>query len=132
MTEIRERCPVITSVEIPASPIQVKDFEPGVAERWDRFVFEHPDTSFFHQTGWKRVLEESFGYRARYFYTERNGKITGVAPFFDFSNWLVGRCLVSIPLAAYGGIVAEDKLSEQTLIEHSKRTAQSRGVDYVE
>ena len=122
----------LSPVEVSATPSQVKSFEPGVATRWDRFVFEHPRASFFHLTGWKRVIEKTFGFRARYLYCERQGKITGVAPFFDFSNWLVGRCLVSVPLAAYGGIVAEDAASEQALLEHSEGMARSAPVDYLE
>jgi FemAB-related protein (PEP-CTERM system-associated) len=119
-------------VELPDSPLQIKDFETGVAEQWDRFVFDHPGASFFHLTGWKRVLERTFGYQASYFYSERNGKITGIAPFFDFSSLLVGRCFVSTPLAAYGGIVAEDKESEEELLEQVKKRSQADPCDYVE
>jgi FemAB-related protein (PEP-CTERM system-associated) len=123
---------MLTPVETPDSPILIKDFESSVAERWDRFVLEHPRASFFHLIGWKRVLERTFGYRGRYFYSESNGKITGIAPFFDFSNWLVGSCLVSVPLAAYGGIIAEDEHSEQALLEHAKHAARSGRFDYIE
>ena len=55
-----------------------------------------------------------------------------MAPIFDFSNWLVGRCLVSVPLATYGGIVAEDTQSEEALLEHAKCMARSGPVDYLE
>ena len=120
------------AVGVLATPTLVKDLESGVAARWDRFVFEHPRGSFFHLIGWKRVIEKTFGFKARYFYCEGQGKITGVAPFFDFSNWLVGRCLISVPLAAYGGILAEVAVSEQALLEHSKSMARSAPVDYLE
>src|SRR5215472_4218692 len=129
-TEVHSR--QFSPVEVLATPSQVKPFEPRVAAEWDRFVFEHPRASFFHLTGWKRVIEKTFGFKARYLYCERQGKITGVAPFFDFSNWLVGRCLVSLPLAAYGGILAEDAASEQVLLEESKCLARSASVDYLE
>ena len=115
-----------------SSELSVKEFRPEVAERWDRFVFDNPQASFFHLSGWKRVIEKTYGYQAYYLYVERNGEITGVAPFFYISNWLVGRCLVSIPLAAYGGICAEDKSSEQCLVEHAKKLATDREVDYLE
>jgi FemAB-related protein (PEP-CTERM system-associated) len=132
MTQSKAQCEALAPVDVPATLPQVKAFESSVAEQWDQFVFEHPRASFFHLTGWKRVLEKTFGYKARYYYCERQGKITGVAPFFDFSSWLVGRCLVSVPLAAYGGIVAEDAESEQALLDHSKCMARSAPVDYLE
>jgi FemAB-related protein (PEP-CTERM system-associated) len=110
----------------------VKALDLAAASAWDRFVLEQPGASFFHLTGWKRVIEKTFGHKALYFYCERDGKITGIAPLFDFSNWLVGHCLISTPLAAYGGIVAEDTASEQVLLDHLKSMARSTKVDYLE
>jgi FemAB-related protein (PEP-CTERM system-associated) len=123
---------VLTLADATATPPDVKPFESHIAERWDRFVVEHSRSSFFHLTGWKRVIERTFGYRPRYFYCECKGKITGIAPFFSISNWLVGRCILSIPLAAYGGIVAEDEETEWALLHHVKQIAVSEQVDYLE
>ena len=114
------------------SAVAVRPFEPGVAERWDRFVLAQSRGTFFHLLGWKRVIEKTFGFAPRYFYTEHNGKITGVAPFFSVDNWIVGRCLLSVPLAVYGGVCAEDAESEQALVEHVKRLAVSEQVDFLE
>jgi FemAB-related protein (PEP-CTERM system-associated) len=132
MTQSKTEYEALAPIDVPAPLPQVKAFESSDAERWDQFVFEHPRASFFHLTGWKRVLEKTFGYQARYFYCERQGKITGIAPLFDFSSWLVGRCLVSVPLATYGGIVAKDEESEQALLDHSISMARSTPVDYLE
>src|SRR5260370_10674317 len=48
------------------------------------------------------------------------------------SNWMVGRCLVSSPLASYGGICAEDLEAEKAVLEFLKRLAQEQQVDYLE
>jgi len=98
----------------------------------DRFVLEHPNGTFFHQMAWKRVLEKTFDHQAQYLYAERDGRIVAVAPVFMVSNWMVGRCLVSSPLASYGGICAADKESEKALLEFLKRQAQDQQVDYLE
>jgi FemAB-related protein (PEP-CTERM system-associated) len=111
---------------------RVNAFDPAVEGRWNEYVLKHPQASFFHLTGWKRVVEKTFGHKARYFYCERDGEITGIAPIFECSNWLVGRCLISIPLAAYGGIVASDATSEQALLAHTTQMAQAAGVEYLE
>jgi FemAB-related protein (PEP-CTERM system-associated) len=132
MAETRVRLGGLTSADVPNTPPQVKPFEPHIAERWDRFVLEHPRASFFHLIGWKRVVEKTFGYAPRYFYCECNGRITGIAPFFSVSNWLLGRCIISIPLAAYGGICAQDEETEQTLLGHVKQMAVAEQVDYLE
>ena len=116
------------------APCGSEAFELDTADekRWDSFVFEHPRASFFHLVGWKRIIEKTFGHKARYFYCERDGKITGIAPIFECSNWFIGRCFISIPLAAYGGIVADDPESEKALLEHSNGLAQAASVEYLE
>ena len=118
----------------PASsaPVVVRAFESEDAERWDRFVLEHPAGTFFHQMAWKRVVEKTFDHQAQYVYGERDGRIVAVAPVFMVSNWMVGRCLVSSPLASYGGVCAEDPEAEKALLEFLKRQAQERQVDYLE
>jgi FemAB-related protein (PEP-CTERM system-associated) len=132
MAETKTLCGEINTSAGPATFPQVKPFEIGEEERWNRFVLDCPRASFFHLIGWKRVIEKTLGHKARYFYCERDSKITGIAPVFECCNWLIGRCFISIPLAAYGGIVAEDAESEQALVDHSKKMAESASVDYLE
>jgi FemAB-related protein (PEP-CTERM system-associated) len=110
----------------------IRHFEASDAERWDRFVYLQPHGTFFHLSGWKRVIEKTFNYESCYLYAERNGEISGVAPLFAVSNWLVGRALISVPLAVYGGICAADPESEQVLLEQAKKSAQTRQVDFLE
>src|SRR5260370_29980398 len=126
---------VNSSIPVPSvssAPLVVRAFEDQDAERWDRFVFEHPSGTFFHQMAWKRVVEKTFDHQAQYVYGARDGRIVAVAPVFMVSNWMVGRCLVSSPLASYGGICAEDPEAEKALLEFLKRQAQERQVDYLE
>jgi FemAB-related protein (PEP-CTERM system-associated) len=128
------------SVEMPSrrafagllAPPLVRSFEPGLAEDWDRFVLAQPSGSFFHLTGWMRVIAKTFGFEPRYVYAERAGRITGVAPLFGISNWVVGRGLISLPLAVYGGPCAEDAESERVLLDHIQQLAVAERVDYLE
>jgi FemAB-related protein (PEP-CTERM system-associated) len=122
----------ITDPPASPAPVVVRAFESQDAERWDRFVLEHPEGTFFHQVAWKRVVEKTFDHQAQYVFGERDGRIVAVAPVFMVSNWMVGRCLVSSPLASYGGICAEDPEAEKVLLEFLKRQAQEQQVDYFE
>jgi len=114
------------------TPLQVHALTPDAAGDWDRFVLAQPGGTCFHLTAWKRSIEKTFGHEACYLYAERGGEITGVAPVFAISNWIVGRCLVSTPCAVYGGICAADQESEQVLVEQLKGLSHSRQVDYLE
>src|SRR6266852_4103034 len=122
----------IANPPLSSKPVVVSAFENQDAERWDRFVLEHSAGTFFHQMAWKRVLEKTFDHEAQYIYGERDGRIVAIAPVFMVSNWMVGRCLVSSPLASYGGICAGDSESEEALLEFLKRQAQDQQVDYLE
>jgi FemAB-related protein (PEP-CTERM system-associated) len=110
----------------------VHPFTPNISECWDGFVSRQPTGSVFHLVSWKRSVEKTFGYESCYAYAERDGEITGVAPVFFISNWIVGRCLISTPYAVYGGICASDPESESVLIQYLKRLAHSRQTDYLE
>lgn len=112
--------------------LRVHGFTPEMAHEWDEFVLAQPHGTFFQLTGWKRVLEKTFGYQPCYFYTERAGTITGIAPLFFVSNWLMGRCLLSVPLGVYGGICAADEESTQALLTHIQQLSVSEQVDFLE
>ncbi len=123
---------LIPDPAVSSSPVVVRALESQDVERWDHFVLAHPAGTFFHQMAWKRVVEKTFDHQAHYVYGERDGQIVAVAPVFVVSNWMVGRCMVSSPLASYGGICAEDPEAEKALLEFLKGQAQELQVDYLE
>src|SRR5258708_33419798 len=67
-----DRAPAAVSELGPVSAPCVHALSPDVSARWDRFVLERPGASFFHQVGWSRVIEKTFGYQPCYFYAERD------------------------------------------------------------
>lgn len=115
-----------------SDPVRVEILEPGSCAAWDAFVQDHPHSSFFHQTSWKTVMERTYGYQPYYFYAARGDRITGIAPSFFVSNWLSGKCLLSLPFAVYGGICAADEESEQALRARLEFLAERLQVDYLE
>jgi FemAB-related protein (PEP-CTERM system-associated) len=129
---LQSRAPQLLHDETTAGSLAVHRYEPGVTAMWDEFVINQPHGTFFHLTGWMRVIERTFGFKPCYFYVERAGKITGIVPLFLVENWLVGRCFVSTPFAVYGGICAEDPVSELALLNHLLEFARERGCDYLE
>ncbi len=122
----------IPALPAPLAAVAVRALESRDEDRWERFVLDHPGGTFFHQLAWKRVVEKTLHHRAHYVYGERDGRIVAVAPLFMVSNWVVGRCLISSPLAAYGGIIAEDHKAEAVLLEFLKQQARKLEVDYLE
>ncbi|TNY05327.1 peptidoglycan bridge formation protein FemAB, partial [Escherichia coli] len=74
----------------------------AVSARWDDFVLACPQATFFHRSGWQRVIASVFGHRCYFLYAERDGVIEGVLPLAEIKSRLFGHSLTSLPFAVYG------------------------------
>lgn len=121
-----------TAAATQRSAIQIGYLEPGSEREWDDFVTAAPDGTVFHVSAWGRVVERVLGQRQFRFVARRGGSITGVFPLSYVRNPLLGSCLVSSPLAVYGGICAADEESHAALLRAGSELAGSLGVQYLE
>ena len=110
----------------------VREFSAADAERWDRYVHGRPQATFFHLSGWKQVLERSFGQQAHYLLAESAGAIVGVLPLSRQQSPLFGDALVSTPFCVYGGAVADDERTAMMLEDAAVSLGEQLGVDHVE
>ena len=88
--------------------VSVRPFRAGDERRWDQFVWTHTSGTFFHLSGWKRVIERAFGHRTYYLIAERGPVVTGVLPLTHVKSLLFGSSLISNAFSVYGGPIAED------------------------
>ncbi|MBV5274639.1 MAG: FemAB family PEP-CTERM system-associated protein [Lamprocystis purpurea] len=100
--------------------------------RWDAFVAHCAQATFFHRSGWSRVITEGLGQRCRYLLAERNGEIEGILPLAEVRSRLFGHALISTPCCVYGGVAAVSEDARQALILESMRLARRLGVDALE
>ena len=107
-------------------------YEDYFAAVWDNFVNCHASATLFHLTAWKRVIEKTFGFKARYLLAEEDGVVRGVLPLFLVSNVLQGRSLISTPFAVYGGPCADTPSVASLLRQAACRIAREEGVQYLE
>lgn len=106
--------------------MQVRRLEPGDRVRWDEYVRATPGSSFGHLSGWKSLVEESYGCEAWYWFAEQDGRIRGVLPLF--ARRQRGRALFSAP----GGLLADDAAAAAALIEPARERLASERLDYLE
>ena len=99
---------------------------------WDRFVHSTPSASFFHLSGWRRVIEKAFGHRTLYTVAERDGAIVGVLPLAQVRTALFGNTLISVPFCVYGGPVAVDAETARALADHAAGLMRRCGASAVE
>jgi FemAB-related protein (PEP-CTERM system-associated) len=113
-------------------PVHVRNLGDDEHGAWNRFVMSSEDGSLCHLTGWADVVENTLGHKPFRLVAERGNRITGVLPVSWVGNRIFGDCLVSSPLAVYGGICAEDRESHDSLLQAGKELAGNLDVRYLE
>lgn len=122
----------LTVASCLSGPIETRELQPGEEVDCDRFVMSSCCGTFFHLSGWRSVVEKVLGHRCFYLVARRQNRITGVFPISWVRNKIFGDCLVSMPLAVYGGICADDQDSYCRLLEAGSDLATRMRVKYLE
>jgi FemAB-related protein (PEP-CTERM system-associated) len=116
-------------------PLIVKRLLPqdtALAARWDAFVMSCPEASFFHRSGWQKVVREVFHHETYFLLAESGGVIQGVLPLGHVNSWLFGNSLVGLPFAVYGGVAASNVEAAQALELEAQALAARLGVGHLE
>jgi FemAB-related protein (PEP-CTERM system-associated) len=118
-----------------SSPIRIARLaaqDKAVSARWDAFVLAHPQATFFHRSGWLRVIEGSFGHKGFFLYAERDGVIEGVLPLAEVKSRLFGHSVTSLPFAVYGGVAALNDEAAAALEAEAEKIARGQGAEHLE
>ena len=112
--------------------MEICELKQSDEKAWDEYVLRHSDSTFYHQVGWKNVVEKSYGHKPYYLLAKEDGEIKGVFPLFLMKSMLFGRKLVSVPFAPYGGICADKLEIESVLIGEAKKIVSDKKLDFLE
>lgn len=102
------------------------------AQQWDSYVFAHPQGTFSHRYGWKRIIENTYGHRGHYLLAEDDGQVVGVFPLGQVKHLLFGHSLISVPFCVSGGVLADTPEIQRALEDEAVALAQKLGVDHLE
>jgi FemAB-related protein (PEP-CTERM system-associated) len=112
---------------------RVRDLDAGAEPRWDAFVADCPDATFFHRAGWKRVIEETLGHQTYFLYAEdAAGAIVGVLPLVFIRSALFGRSLSSTAFCVYGGPAVTAPGAADALTARAVEIGERLRVDHIE
>ncbi len=103
-------------------------------KNWDTFVAQSSHSTFFHQIGWKRLIENAYPHRA-YYYTAKNkqeDKIIGILPLFSTSSLFGSKKLISLPYTVLGGISAESNEVKAALLNKAIQLTKDLNCHYLE
>ncbi len=112
--------------------LRVRELLPGEDSRWDSYVSRHAAGTFFHRTGWSRVVAEQFRHQPHHLVVEEGRRWLGVLPLFLTKSPFLGRNLVSVPYAVYGGVLADDERAQEALLARAEQLGRELEVGYVE
>lgn len=118
----------------PVHPLRIRRLEDAAddAERWDAFVEQNPEASFFHLSGWQRAVRRAFGHRTHYLFAERENRVVGVLPLIHVRSRLFGNALISNAFCVQGGPAAEEPMVREMLTERAVALGEELKVDYLE
>ncbi|HEY9209579.1 FemAB family XrtA/PEP-CTERM system-associated protein [Acidovorax sp.] len=102
------------------------------AARWDAFVLDCPQATFFHRAGWQTLIREVFRHDTYFLYAQVGASIRGILPLGHVRSRLFGNALTSLPFSVYGGVVALDEEAAAALEREAEQLAQRLGVDHLE
>jgi FemAB-related protein (PEP-CTERM system-associated) len=115
-----------------APTLRVRELLPGEDSRWDSYVSRHPQGTFFHRSGWSRAVHERFRHHPHHLVVEEGRRWLGVLPLFLTRSPFLGKNLVSVPYAVYGGMLIDDPRAEAALVARADQLGRELGVGYVE
>jgi len=115
-----------------ADSLQVDSLLSAADPDWDRFVESRPEATFFHLSGWKAVIEESFGHRCHYLAARRGGEIVGVLPLTHVRGRIFGNSLISNGFCVYGGPLSASADALGALDGAALELARDLGVERIE
>lgn len=106
---------------------------PVPSSEWDDFVATMPDATCYHQSGWKGVIESSFGHQGHYLTAvDCTGKLSGILPLVHMKSRMFGSFLVSLPFVNYGGLLSCNESAERELFLRAEALRESLSASYVE
>ncbi len=117
--------------------MKIRLLEREEEKSWDVYIHGHPNSTLCHLSGWRRVIENTYGHRTYYLLVESEGSnsepnIAGVLPLVHIKSILFGNSLVSMPFLNYGGVLAENEQVGKFLLEEAKRLGKRLGVKNIE
>jgi FemAB-related protein (PEP-CTERM system-associated) len=134
LSGVAEKPPATRSAaaDSDAADPEIRLMEPGEEDECDRFVGASAMGTPFHLSAWRTVVEAVLKRRCVSLVARCGREITGIFPIGLVRSRIFGDSMVSLPLAVYGGICADNAKSYCGLLGAGQSLAGREGVRYLE
>jgi len=79
--------------------MEVYELEREDEKAWDEYVYNSNSATFYHQIGWRNVVEKTYRHKPIYLLAKEE----------EMRSLIFGKKLVSVPFAPYGGVCLKSK-----------------------
>jgi serine/alanine adding enzyme len=119
--------------------ITVKTIQQTDKNEWDTYVQSNPGANLYHLFGWKNVVEKTYGHNTYYLMAVRElskpgqrNTVVGILPLVHLKHFIFGNNLTSIPFFDMGGMLADDREAEKTLMYEAMKLGKILRADNIE
>ena len=96
---------------------------------WDQYVENHDHGTLYHLSGWKNIIEKTYGHKTYYLIAKESSNysinsIVGLLPLVHLKHFLFVNSLISMPFFDHGGILADNEEIEKTLLQETIKLKQ--------
>lgn len=129
--------------------ITIRFYQEIDQEQWDSYVLNHSQSTLYHLSGWKDVIENTYGHKTYYLMAVKNDGyeeshntqqdeiyktsgiscelkgeyVVGVLPLVLLKSIFFGRNLISMPFFDIGGVLADSREIEKELLSEAIKLA---------
>ena len=89
--------------------MEITELQKEEEKAGDSYVYNSNNSTFYHQIGWRNVVEKTYKHKPIYLIAKEEGEIKGILPLFFMKSMIFGKKLVSVPFAPYGGVCASSR-----------------------
>ena len=115
----------LATEDVVKDSIVIDALTADTCDKWDAYVQFARDGLPLHLSGWRQVMQKTYGYETRYLMARSGHRIVGVLPLFLVPSRLTGKRAMTMP----GGLCADNDAAAVSLLENGFQVAVSGGVD---
>jgi hypothetical protein len=114
--------------------IRCEFVDPLLEPRWDQWILEVPEATFFHSSLWARVLTETYNYPLHYAVLReaKDHRIRGILPVAEVRSWWTGRRGVCLPFSDECAPLVADPSALEPLVQAFRDLGRQQRWDYLE
>lgn len=126
--------------------MEINLFKASDAQAWDAYVCSHSESTPYHLSGWKNIIEKAYHHKTYYLIASQNqdasqdlqssaykkSKVIGILPLIHLKHFVFGNSLISMPFFDYGGILANTIKIEEELLVAALRLGKELGANNIE